>query len=412
MSVEPIEVNANVSHAALERENVMPNRTDYDAELSRIETEIATLTSEAQMRDAGRDRARRIVYKRYQHASLRGDFGALRAVGRQVDTLIDPRRPDPDMSYLKANVAFKFHRLDIVHSVLASSPTLCNAVAGRALVADLDAQQGYYRRAMDAYCSIIEADRSWDNLARLAHLKYKLGDIEEAESLFEQAEDELTAKEMRHFAWLELQRGLIDLSRGRHTEADIHYQRAERAYSGHWMVAEHRAELMAACGEADAAAASYEEVVAQTPRPELMQALGELYTLIGREEQAQRWYAAAEAAYIESVERGEVHYLHHLADFHSDAKTDGEQAVRWAARDLALRENHATLAAMAWALYRAGRCADAVAPMERALASGVVDARLFAQAATVMRAAGRNGESLARRAREINPHLSAFHVHR
>lgn len=390
----------------------MPTQSDYDAELSRIETEIASLTAQAHERDAGRDRVRRIVYKRYQHASLRGDFGELRAVGQQVDALIDPERPDSDMCYLKANVAFKFHRLDIVHDTLALSPTLRDGTAGRALRADLDAQHGCYAQAKDAYRANIDAERSWDNLARLAHLEYKLGDIDEAERLFEEAEDELTAKEMRHFAWLELQRGLVDLSRGRHAEADVHYQRAERAYSGHWMVAEHRAELLAARGDSDAAAAMYEDVVARTPRPELMQALGELYAFIGRDQQAERWYAAASAAYLESVERGEVHYLHHLVDFHSDVRMDGEQAVRWAMQDLALRENHATLAAWAWALYRAERFADALAPMERALASGVTDARLFDQAATVMQAAGRNGEGFARRAREINPHLSGFHVHR
>lgn len=390
----------------------MLTQTDYDAELSRIETEIASLTAKTHERDAGRDRARRIVYKRYQHASLRGDFRALRAVDGEVDALIDPQCPDPDMLYLKANIGFKFHRLDIVRDALASSPVLRDGMAGRALRADLDAQQGRYHQAQDAYRAIIDADRSWDNLARLAHLEYKLGDIDEAERLFEEAEDELTAKEMRHFAWLELQRGLLDLSRGRHAEADMHYGRAERAYTGHWMVAEHRAELLAARGEGDAAAALYENVVAKTPRPELMQALGELYAFIGRDEQAEHWYANANASYLESVERGEVHYLHHLADFHSDVRMDGEQAVRWAAQDLALRENYATLAAWAWALYRAGRFADAVAPMERALASGVTDARLLDQAATVMQAAGRNAEALARRAREINPRLSGFHVHR
>jgi tetratricopeptide (TPR) repeat protein len=390
----------------------MSTQTDYDTELSRIETEIATLVAKTHEFDAGRDGARRIVYKRYQHASLRGDFGALRAVAGEVDALIDPERPDPDMCYLRANIAFKFHRLDIVDDALALSALLRDGLPGRALRADLDAQRGYYSQAKDAYRAIIDAGRSWDNLARLAHLEFKLGDVDEAERLFEEAEDELTAKEMRHFAWLELQRGLLDLSRGRYAEADTHYDRAERAYSGHWMVAEHRAELLAARGEEEAAVTLYEDVVARTPRPELMQALGELYSFIGRDEEAERWYTAANAAYIGSVNRGEVHYLHHLADFHSDVRKDGEQAVRWAMQDLALRENHATLAACAWALYRAGRFADALAPMERALASGVTDARLFDQAATVMHAAGRNGEALARRAREINPHLNGFHVHR
>jgi tetratricopeptide (TPR) repeat protein len=390
----------------------MPAQTDYDAELSRIENEIATLAAKAHEYDAGRDRERRLVYKRYQHASLRGDFCALSKVGREVDALIDASRPDPDMCYLKANVAFKFHRLDRVHDALESSPALRDGTAGRALRADLDAQHGRYDEAKAAYSALIARDRTWDNLARLAHLHYKLGDIDEAERLFDAAADELTVKEMRHFAWLELQRGEVDLSRGRYDEADAHYERAERAYSGHWMTDEHRAELLAARGESDAATALYEDVLARTPRPELMQALGELYAFIGRDAQAGRWYAAANTAYLASVANGDVHYLHHLADFYSDVRMDGDTAVRWAQQDLALRRNHATLAALAWALYRAGRFADAAEPMEQALGYGVEDARLFDHAATVLHAAGRNGEALARRAHEINPHLHAFHVHR
>jgi tetratricopeptide (TPR) repeat protein len=388
--------------------------TDYDTELARIEAEIAALQAPPEARDPGKDREKRIVYKRYQHASLRGDFRALDTVSRAIDALVDPARPDPDMCYLKANVAFKFHRLDIVRHALDASPALAAGIAGRALCADLDAQHGRYIDAQDAYRAIIRDERSWDNLARLAHLEYKLGDIDAAERHFEEAEDELTAKEMRHYAWLELQRGLLDLSRGRHADADAHYARAARAYSGHWMVDEHRAELLATRGDGDAAAALYEDVLKKAPRPELMQALGELYAFIGRDEQAERWFGAASAAYLESVERGEVHYLHHLADFHADVRPDGDAAVRWAERDLALRENHATLAALAWALHRAGRHDDAVAPMERALAFGVSDAHLFMQAAAVMQAAGRDGdgEALAARARGINPHVNGFHVHR
>jgi Flp pilus assembly protein TadD len=65
-------------------------------------------------------------------------------------------------------------------------------------------------------------------------------------------------------------------------------------------------------------------------------------------------------------------------------------------------------------LYRAGRFEEAIAPMERALDSGAVDAHFLERAATVMRAAGRSndGDALARRAHRINPHATGFHVHR
>src|SRR5262249_31757490 len=112
--------------------------------------------------------------------------------------------------------------------------------------------------------------------------------------------------------------------------------------------------------------------------------------------------------------RGGVHYLHHLADFHAEAMIDGAKAVAWARRDLALRENVSTQAALAWALLRDGQAAEAAEWMERALASGVRDAHLFAQASAVFGAAGDPARAAQLRdlARSINPRLPRFHVHR
>lgn len=391
-------------------------RTDYAAELARLAAEIAALEAAAppQGPDPDRTRARQLAYKRYQHASLRGDFAALDAVDQAIGALIAPVRPDPDLSYLKANLDFKFHRLQAVQRNLEACAELRASAPGRALQADLDLQHGHYAEAGRGYRAVIEQDPSWDNIARLAHLEFKLGDDEAADRHFEEAEDELTAKEMRHYAWLQLQRGLLDLSRGRHAAAREHYERAERAYSGHWVVAEHRAELLAACGECDAAVALYERIVAEVPRPELLQALGELCAHMGRADHAEAWFDKALAAYLDSAARGEVHYLHHLADFYADVREDGAQALRWAVEDLALRENPATIAAWAWALYRDGRAEEALEPMRRALASGVVDAHLLDRAAAIHRAAGAvaDGERFALQARARNPHSQGFHVHR
>ena len=119
------------------------------------------------------------------------------------------------------------------------------------------------------------------------------------------------------------------------------------------------------------------------------------------------------AAYLESVQRGDVHYLHHLADFYADVRQDGAEAVRWARKDLELRRNVSTHATLAWALYRDGRFAEALAAMLRALSSGVRDARLFFRAAMIHLAAGRaeEGKRLLREAAEINPHYQDVHVH-
>jgi hypothetical protein len=77
----------------------------------------------------------------------------------------------------------------------------------RLLRADLEFQHGDYQEAEAGYVGAIEAERSWGGLARLAYFRGKMGDLEDADRLYREAEDELTAKEMRSYAWLEVQRG-------------------------------------------------------------------------------------------------------------------------------------------------------------------------------------------------------------
>jgi len=392
----------------------MKELTDFEAELARIDAQIDELGPAALADPLDPERATLYVYRLYQRGSLTGDPRRLEAAGRAVDEIIG-RVPNPsDLYYLKANLAFKVHRLDEVRRCLADSQPLRESRQGRSLAADLAFQEGRYQEAREAYRALVREQGEWDDIARVAHMEFKLGDADAADRLFAEAADELTAKQMRHYAWVELQRGVLDLKRGREEEAGAHYDRAARAYSGYWMVDEHRAELLGAAGEYDRAAALYESVIERAPRPEFMQALGELYDAAGDHTAAAAWHERAHAAYLESAARGEVMYYHHLVDFYADVRRDGAEAVRWAEKDLALRENFATQAALAWALHRAGRHEEARRWIERSLASGARDAHLFRQAAAIYRQVGGNGEvrEFERLANEINPHHRGFHVHR
>lgn len=390
----------------------MNKPTDYEIELARIDRDISSLGTDALSPPLDAERATRLVYRLYQRASLTGDLEELEAAGAEIERLVERVAQKSDLYFLKANVAFKLHRLADVRSCLEASPQLSESPQGRALRADLDFQEGRYAEAREAYERLARDERAWDHLARLAHLEARMGDVDAADLLYEEAVDELTAKEMRHFSWVELQRGLLDLARGRYEEARAHYERAGRAYSGHWLVDEHRAELLGAAGECERAAALYERVIARTPRPEFQQALGELYEYMGRPAEAEPWLAKSCAAYLASAERGEVHYYHHLADFYADVRRDGAEAVRWARKDLELRRNFSTLGALAWALYRDGRIEEARASIDEALASGARDAHLYFRAGMIRRAAADDGEEFLRLAAEINPRRGDFHVHR
>lgn len=390
----------------------MTTPSDFEIELARIDEDISRLAADALAPPLDCEKATTFVYRLYQRASLSGDFAELEDAGVALEKLIGQVRHTGDLYFLKANLDFKFHRLADVRRDLEAGTGLRESPAGRALWADLAFQEGRYQEARNVYETLIRDDRTWDNLARLAHLEAKMGDVARADELYAEAADELTAKEMRHYSWVELQRGLLDLTCGRYEDAQAHYERADRAYSGHWLVSEHTAELLAARGQFDEAIARYEQVIARVPRPEFQQALGELYVFMGSPDRAEPWLSKARAAYLASAERGEVHYYHHLVDFYADVVKDGAEAVKWARKDVELRRNFSTLAALAWALYRAGQFAASLEAIDEALASGAKDAHLFFQAGMIRRAALGDGEMFLRTASELNPHHRGFHVHR
>jgi tetratricopeptide (TPR) repeat protein len=389
-------------------------KTDFDVELERIDQGIAELEDNALQLPIDRVKITKLAYLQYQRASLTGNLDGLYTAEKTLDHAIRHLGRDGDLYFLKANIHFKVHRLDDVHQDLNASTDLLESPQGRALKADLDFQQGRYEAAKSGYQTLIDEERTWDTLARLAYLNFKMGDFEGADRLYDEAVDELTAKEMRHYGWVELQRGVVDLSQGNYEKAREHYQRAERAYSGHWMVQEHVAELLAAEGKTDEAETLYQRVIERVPRPDFQQALGELYLSIGKTAEADEYLRRAESAFLESAQRGEVHYYHHLADLYADVFENGAEAVKWAQKDLELRRNFATLAAMSWALYRTGEFSKALELLNESLASGVKDARLFHQAGIIHRAISPNGkaDSYLQMAAAINPRYENFHVHR
>jgi tetratricopeptide (TPR) repeat protein len=391
----------------------MASAAGYAAEMQRIDEDIAKTDGPVFSAPTDPERITRHIYRRYQKALLSGDLAGLTAVERSIDEAIRFLANPGDLYLLKAHAAFKLHKLAEVDAALLAVPSVYESDEGRLIRADLDFQHGRYQAAENGYVEVLRHERSWGALARLAHFRGKMGDATDADRLFQEAEDQLTAKEMRAYAWLEVQRGFLDFARGRDGEAQFHYRRADAAYPGYWLVGEHIAELLGAEGRYDEAVAMYQSIVSNGQRPELEQAIGELCELAGRSGPAAYWKERALTAYLQSVQRGEVHYYHHLVDYYTDVAENGSEAVKWAYKDLQLRGNFATQAALAWALYRDERFSEAVHWIDRALASGVVDALLDFRVGEIYSAAGNEveGRNLRERALNLNPAVGRFHVH-
>ncbi|MBV9658799.1 MAG: tetratricopeptide repeat protein [Verrucomicrobia bacterium] len=217
-------------------------------------------------------------------------------------------------------------------------------------------------------------------------------------------------------AWYRVQWGEAAFRSGDWPAAEQQYAAALSAAPQSYAALEHRAELRGAQGKVEEAAEQYRALIARTSRPELMQALGDLYVFNQQPDQAAPWYDQALAAYLAATRAGdETLYSHHLAGFYSDARLDAEQAVAWAERDLRERPGSPPAHdALAWALCKAGRLDEALRECDAALANGTRDAHILYHAGIIHMCVNDadGGAAFLRRAAEANPCFNKFHVHR
>lgn len=357
--------------------------TDLERDLADTEEELRTAR-----RTSARDAASvtHVAHLHVRRAALTGrprDHAvAVRAVGEARDAV----GPWPDLCLLEADLQVREHRVADARRTLQAVPTLLDCTRGRALLADVALQQGRFREAEDVVRDLVARERTWDHLARLANLLACRGHLGRADSLYADAEEEITAKSMRAYAWVELERSRLWLDAGDPPRARRHLDTAARAYTGHWLAHEQRGRLLAAEGKVAEAVAEHWVVLERTGRPEAHEALAELYERSGDPVPARRHRHAALVAFEASARAGETRYLHHLAETLGRLPVSAggpERAVAWARRDLAARPNHLTRATLAWTLHRAGREREATAEMVRALGTGLRDPRLLARAREV-----------------------------
>ncbi|MEJ1962877.1 MAG: hypothetical protein WDO56_15530 [Gammaproteobacteria bacterium] len=425
--------------------------SDFERELAALDVAIAAAGSPSSGEATPAERTAAIAELIDRRASLTGNARDLERASVALDNALALAGPAEELLLLTADLKLRTHRVHEAARVLASIPEPADPVRAATLRADIDVQDGDYVSAKHAYESLVESRPTWDRIARLAYLESILGNPDRADSLYASAADQLTVKDMRQFAWLELQRGLLEFRRGRFEPALAHYEHADRAYSGYWMTQDYLAELLAAragtqtssvradsleqvvlrafgkrageraserASERDSelrrAAELYERLLATSAQPPAEQALGDVYALLGDAARSRAHHERALSGYLESVQRGETQYLHHLAGYYADVAMNGAEAVRWARKDLEMRAGYAAHDALAWALFRNGEIESARQEMEPALASGVRDAHMLFHAAMIDLASGHRdkGQRLLREASAVNPLYPTFHVHR
>ena len=254
------------------------------------------------------------------------------------------------------------------------------------IVGDARLELGDYSEAFAAFerMSTIRPDSA--SYARIAYARELQGDLPGALRLLQMALEATSPNDAEAIAWHHSQIGALHLAEGRVTDAEREFAHADYSFPGHPFAVEGRARVMAAQRRPADALKTLEPLLAGNPSATTLVLSAEVLRALGRHDEAARQDALAEAVWrSDAPEPARLALL--LAGSGDAAKID--EAVRLAKAEFSQRRDIFTADALAWALFKAGRLADAVEASASTMRTGSVDrglrerARIIAHAASL-----------------------------
>jgi tetratricopeptide (TPR) repeat protein len=305
------------------------------------------------------------------------------------------------------SLALSRHRfaeaLTLGRKALAISPTtaLNYGITGDALV-----ELGRYPAAFEAFDTMANLKPSLSSYARVSHGLELLGRVPEAIETMRLAVGAAQGQGEPE-AWTRFQLGKLYWSIGRFGAAEQQDRAALRVFPGYHYALDALARIEAAKGHNSAAIGLQQQAVDTIPLPQYVAQLGDLYRASGQTQAAKKQYALI----------GVIERLLVANGVKTDLETalfDADHGIRLPAALALARSARAERASidgddvLAWALYRNGRCGEALGHSRQSLRLGTRDALKLFHRGMIERCLGDSqaSRSTLREALALNPHFS------
>ncbi len=277
------------------------------------------------------------------------------------------------------------------------------------ILGDALLELGEYEKAEIAYKKIVALDGgishySETRFARLAQLKGNNADAQKHLAMALTLALNLPAPPRETVAWLRWQLGETAFSVGDYETAEKHYRDSLTTFPDYHRAVASLGKARAANNDLTGAIEQYERAVRLLPDPQFVAALGDLYQLAGRDEDAKKQYELVGQIGRLGALNGAL-YNRQLALFYADHDIKTEEAYNLAAKEYEARRDIYGADALAWTALKANKISEAQTAMKDALRLGTKDAKLFYHAGMIARTSG--DETTARdyfkRMLELNP---------
>jgi tetratricopeptide (TPR) repeat protein len=274
------------------------------------------------------------------------------------------------------------------------------------VITDALIQLGDYPGAHDAVQAMLNVAPGVSSFARASYDRELHGDVDGAQRALQQALDE--AAEPADVAFCRYYLGELAFNRGDPAGALAHYQAALAADPAYQEAHGGLGKAYAALGRLEDSIVEYDQVVRALPLPALLIEYGDVLTAAGHPERAKQQYDLVTTEQELFAANGVTDHLlsaTFLADHGDPTAALANAQAEWTARHTV----H-TADALAWALHRSGRDAEALDYADQANALGWASAGLSYHRGAIQAALGHRDEARAdlTHALTVNPYFDVL----
>jgi len=300
---------------------------------------------------------------------------------------IESRNPrSPEALLLRGHALHNLHRFQEAEALARELVTMRGSPFDYGLLGDALMEQGRLSQAVDAYQKMVDLKPNLQSYSRAAHVRWLKGDLKGALELIKMAVKAGSFRDRESLAWAYSRLALYELQAGSAQRAMEACNAALSLHSDYAPALLMRGRSLLAEGKQSEAIAPLKRAAELNPLPEYQWALAEALRAIGRNEEA----SSVEA---QLIERGAGNDPRTYALYLATRGDKIETALSLAEQEIKARSDVFTLDALAWSLFNAGRVEEARPLMNRALAEGTQDARLFYHAGVIALKTGQKKEA-------------------
>jgi tetratricopeptide (TPR) repeat protein len=249
------------------------------------------------------------------------------------------------------------------------------------LLGDALMEQGKLSDAVEAYQRMMNLKPDLRAYARAAHMRWLKGDLAGAIEAMQLAVGATSPSDAESAAWVNTRLAFYEFQAGHVDEAEQRCAFALSLQNNYAPTLLLRGKMLLAQNRFREAVDALQNAATLNPLPEYQWTLAEALRAAGRENEASR-------IEVQLRKHGASSDPRTMALFFATRHENPETTLRLARTELDSRRDVFTHDALAWSLAAAGNLAEAHDEMQRALAEGTEDARLFFHAVVIASQAG------------------------